>query len=80
METNVENGKDNGVQLADVNGDGLIDILHHWYTTTNSSSGPDRYFGAILLNRGDLNFELVYKCVWDALKEPGKAWYGDCAG
>lgn len=56
----------------DVNGDGLADILVH---QENRDVGGIQYYG-VLLNRGDLRFDLVYKCV--VVSDLNK-FYGDCA-
>jgi len=54
--------------FADANGDGLADVLLH----QEPASGADVY--GILLNNGDLTFDLAYKCV----SESG-TFYGDCS-
>jgi len=63
--------------FADVNGDGLNDILVHYEFVAPEVSGWRHYYG-ILLNRGDLKFDLVYKCVHVDDDAPDK-FYGDCA-
>jgi len=54
------------VQNVDINGDGLVDILLH-------QEGVVDIYG-VLLNSGDLAFDLAYKCVSNA-----GTFYGDCA-
>lgn len=62
--------------FADVNGDGLNDILVHYEYASNEVSGFRHFYG-ILLNRGDLKFDFVYKCVY--VDGPPINFYGDCA-
>ena len=63
--------RDVDTTFSDVNGDGLTDILVHQESYTTGVL----YYG-ILLNRGDLTFDLAYKCVHiSALNR----FYGDCA-
>ena len=57
---------------VDVNGDGLTDVLVH---QENRDVGGIQYYG-VLLNRGDLKFDLAYKCVVDS---DLNKFYGDCA-
>lgn len=61
--------------LVDINGDGLVDIAYHF---RYNGFGASKY--ALLLNKGDNSFELVYKCV-HASAEFGqpREYYGDCA-
>ncbi len=63
--------------IMDINGDGLSDVLYHDLAV---SSGTLSFF-AILLNKGNMNFELVYKCaVYDSNEfDEYKEWTGDCA-
>jgi len=58
--------------LVDINGDGLNDIIYSFYMN-------DYIFRtAVLLNQGNNDFNLVYKCV--AETNSGVAtYYGDCA-
>ena len=56
--------------LTDFNGDGLVDILYHYW----GNSYPSYYM--VLLNTGDMGFDLAYKCVREG--SPIK-YYGDCA-
>lgn len=56
---------------TDINGDGLVDLLVHF------SPNAPKYFG-IFLNRGDLGFELTYKCVYTYYSSDPE-YYGDCA-
>lgn len=64
-------------QTVDVNGDGLLDILIHHEFVSTVPSIYNFYYG-ILLNRGDLTFDLVYKCVYVSGDGPDK-FYGECA-
>jgi hypothetical protein len=65
--------------FADVNGDGLADILVHQEYILISSSPNERhsYYG-ILLNQGDLTFDFLYKCVFKNVSGID-TFYGDCA-
>ena len=60
-------------EQVDINGDGLIDILHRFTRCdSNSCSSVDvDYY--VLLNKGDLSFEVGYVCRNDGV------WRGDCA-
>lgn len=67
---------DSPTTFADVNGDGLADILVH-QENVNISAGLDHSYYGVLLNRGDLTFDFVYKCV-DTITSIHH-FYGDCA-
>ena len=56
----------------DINGDGLEDLV--WHSGTSSST--TKRFG-IFLNKGNLGYDLVYKCAYNNISEP--RYYGDCA-
>ena len=56
--------------ITDFNGDGLTDVIYHSYSGSYTSSF------VVLLNTGNMGFDMVYKCVREA--SPVK-YYGDCA-
>lgn len=66
--------------LTDMNGDGLPDVVYHRFETYN----PYNYLIAVFFNKGNLQFELGYKCVANDLDWTGPGqifnYYGDCAG
>ncbi len=64
-----------GVSHLDINGDGLVDILLH---NEPVGIGSTKVYG-VLLNRGDLNFDLAYKCVTKIDGSGVRQFYGDCA-
>lgn len=76
----VQSAGDRYVSLTDINGDGLVDIVHHYVPTYS----PQEYDFAVFFNRGDLQFELGYKCVTRDVDGygSGQVWdyFGDCAG
>jgi|GEM_PF-4384104 len=57
----------NASSILDINGDGLSDVIIH-------SAGSTRKY-AILINNGNIGFNLAYKCV-----KTSTTWYGNCAG
>jgi len=65
------------VTHVDINGDGLVDILLHQEKVNIEGSLYHWYYG-VLLNRGDLTFDLVYKCL-QSLDSGVSRFYGDCA-
>lgn len=65
--------------FVDINGDGLIDLLYHNYTySTNNRS----YSFGVFLNRGDLGFDVSYRCYifTSGSTNPTTTYRGDCAG
>ena len=57
----------------DINGDGLVDIIRH--VRQNYSSNQSQF--AIFLNKGNMQFDLAYKCLIDPYNT--LIYYGDCA-
>lgn len=70
MQDILPSGYGSSITNIDINGDGLVDTLVH------QEIGVILYYG-VLLNRGDLTFDFVYKCVF-VEGSPNK-FYGDCA-
>lgn len=63
-------------QVVDINGDGLVDILVH-LEKINIEAGVYHWYYGVLLNRGDLTFDLAYKCVHTFVSGVSR-FYGDC--
>lgn len=71
--------------MMDINGDGLIDFLQHYYSHSyySNSLSIDNVKFYIFLNKGDMNFEEIYAC--EGTRElrgsntPIFTYYGDCA-
>lgn len=57
----------------DINGDGLVDIVSH---VRQSDYGRSEL--GVFLNKGNMQFDVAYKCVIDRLGGP-IVYYGDCA-
>ncbi|OGY71599.1 MAG: hypothetical protein A3E05_03875 [Candidatus Jacksonbacteria bacterium RIFCSPHIGHO2_12_FULL_44_12] len=56
----------------DINGDGLVDIVSHVRQSDYSRSEL-----GVFLNKGNMQFDVAYKCVIDRFG--GIVYYGDCA-
>lgn len=57
----------------DINGDGLVDIVHHVRQNTYTQSEL-----AVFLNKGNIQFDIAYKCL--VHRELSiVTYYGDCA-
>ena len=71
------NNQNNTQSLTDINGDGLIDILFYYYSSISDN------VGLVLINNGNLGFDLVYKCYYDdygnSSSPATRLYYGDCA-
>ncbi|MCT4616665.1 MAG: LamG domain-containing protein [Candidatus Gracilibacteria bacterium] len=69
--------------FTDINGDSLPDILITSFETNetpHSTSTHEYKKYAIMLNKGNMNFEVAYRCVQVTKNTNGKTgFYGDCA-
>ncbi|MCF7831091.1 hypothetical protein K9M41_03820 [Candidatus Gracilibacteria bacterium] len=63
-------------QLADVNGDGLLDLLYY-YKYVNGQFHYNQTFECLMLNNGH-GWDIVYRCA-TGRNDMGNAYYGDCA-
>ena len=71
------NSNPNRFSWVDINGDGLTDLLYHYYNSSNYRGGGQY---AIYLNQGNADFSLLYKCFYNTdLDSYPYTWYGDCA-
>lgn len=64
-------------QFIDLNGDGLDDLLYYNVTQPTPASSQNVYM-AVLLNKGDLTFEVAYKCANIYQAGNPNEWFGDC--
>lgn len=65
------------VTLTDINGDGLTDMLYHTWTGPENSI-KNHYYG-IMLNRGNMTFEITYRCYLIDQPSSADTYKGDCA-
>ncbi|QQS58751.1 hypothetical protein IPN35_04055 [Candidatus Peregrinibacteria bacterium] len=56
----------------DINGDGFTDLLYHYGNGVYSNYG-------VFVNKGNLSYELAYKCVYTRPSGSDPKYYGDCA-
>lgn len=70
-----------GMQMADINGDGLMDVLYY----ARREYREEWYFdAAVLINTGGMKFDLTYKCTTlergnSVNQDFSYSWFGDCA-
>ena len=69
-----------GVQLTDINGDGLQDVLYSQIDDKGQFDRAERY--AVFVNNGDFSFSNIFKCyITVGPQQDGDSGvpYGDCA-